>query len=265
MAKTRAEIEGRMPVERVNTTGNSMPNIPTFDLMRLNMLELSRQLEESLNKKTSRFIFLKKRQNEQLRVDIEKASILLELINSLRLTQQQLIEYQADTFLSQATLESVIEGRKQQAEMALKLVVKQHENEISKLSDEMAARQLQLEEKKISNLKSQAEVNLLNAKTEAEKAKAELISEVIKNLNLKDMPQVLQTFVIQSIINPGGVGTVGQLELEGELKEFVKKEADARARILLAQAKQTESQADIGRATADKTIVDISGARKQKA
>ena len=271
MAYTKADKEGLTPRYKQNSVSKAVStsdkqnsngsdstdsslNIPTFDLMRLNMLELSRQLEATLNKKPSFFIFLRERHNQKLRIEGEKISLILGLINGLRLTQQELTQYQADTFLSQTTLEYVINNRLDDAKREMEMKAKIHDDEKSKIDDAKAARQIQLEAAKIANLKAQAEVNLMHAQTQSEKAKADLIKFVVENIDLKNMPPILQTFVIQSIINPHGNGSVGDLELQTELREFVKREADAKARILNAQAKQGESQADIGRATANDTI-----------
>lgn len=264
MAYTRADKAGLVPKDRYGRESNNAPksndnydaslNIPTFDLMRLNMLELSRQLEATLNKKPSFFIFLRERHNEKLRIEREKITIILDLIRGLRLTQQELSEYQADIFLSPTTLEAIISNRLADAKRDMEMKATIHDDELSKIKDSNRARKIQLEAAEIANLRARAEINHMHAQTQAEQAKADLIKYVVENIDLKNMPQILQTFVIQSIINPGGSSSFGDLELQTELREFVKKEADAKARLLNAQASQSQSQADISRATANDTI-----------
>ncbi|MBF0569085.1 MAG: hypothetical protein HQK95_09525 [Nitrospirae bacterium] len=178
------------------------------------------------------------------------------------MTQQELIQYQADVFLSPTTLEHTINNRLADAAREIELKVRNHEDQIQAINDAARVRQVQIEAQEIMNLRARAEINLLNAQTQSEQAKADLIKFVVENIDLKNMPQILQTFVIQSIVNPHGSASVQDLDLQAELREFMKKEAEAKARILNAQAKQNESQADIGRATADDTIHKMRSRRR---
>ena len=91
---------------------NSPPPIPTFNLSELNLLELSRELRASLSSPSSTFIFFRKRENRKLELQREKVNHILGIIDDLRKTNQNLINYQAETFLSQEVLAAVIDNNR---------------------------------------------------------------------------------------------------------------------------------------------------------
>jgi len=249
----------------------NVPGIPTFDLDQLNLVELCGQLKDSLNEPKPFFIFSSKRRNKKLELERDRVRTIIETIESFRDVNVSLAKARAEILLSQAISESIIKDYFTERILRDEIQKETHAVTVDSLKDQRVAikdgaqaRKLQLEAVEISNLKARAEINAMEAKTKAEHAKADLIKYIVENIDLKDMPQILQTFVVQSIINPHGGGTIPDLELQNELKEFVKREAAAKARQVEAEAKAKESQADISRATADKTIIDFDDHKKRK-
>lgn len=287
MARTKADKEGWKPKDRdknndvpvlkakhpgkdesdVSYDIKAMPNIPTFNLSGLNLLELSRELQRSLNSSSSPFIFLRERQNKKLKLQKEKIQTILEIIGELRLTQHQLTQFQAETFLSKELLSAVVDEKREEiinlAGIKKKEFMIAHgvlDDKLSQLAHGKKSRELLLESAEIQNLKSRAELNLLTAQTEEAKAKAELIMFVVKELDLKNMPQTLQTYLISSIVNPQG-SQYQDFDMQEQLKKFVLKEADAKSRHSTAIASTTEQQARIAEKTADKTVFDLDSIR----
>lgn len=234
-----------------------------FNLDELNVVELCKKLRNELDDSSEPwFLFTSKRKNAKLELKRERIDILQRTVESMINTNTSLANVKANIMLSEAVKESIINNHYIEQTLSEELRQREHDDQIQAIDDTAHERALNLEAQEIVNLRARAEVNLLNAQTQSEQAKADLIKFVVENIDLKNMPQILQTFVIQSIINPGGSASVADLDLQAELREFMKKEAEAKARILNAQAKQNESQADIGRATADDTIHKMRSRRR---
>ena len=49
--------------------GENLPDLPTFDISNMNLVELGRQLQDNLNSHRPGWIWLKKRQNEKMFLD----------------------------------------------------------------------------------------------------------------------------------------------------------------------------------------------------
>lgn len=247
---------------------DKQPDIPTFNLSNLNLLELSNELKNSLNNTSSSFIWIRKRENEKLKLQKEKITLILDAIQKLTLTQKELINFQSETFLSNEMLDAVIASKKHTinnlAEVQRKeylIIHKNLDDELSKIDHSKKAREILIESAELENLKKKAEINLMTSKTDEAKAKAQLIMYVVKELDLKNMPQTLQTYLISSIVNPQG-GQYQDFDMQEQLKQFVVKEADAKSRQSLAVATQAEHQTRIAEKTADSTVLNLDTANR---
>jgi hypothetical protein len=221
---------------------DDMPNIPTFDLSQLNLLQLSDNLKDSLNKKSSMFIFLRNRENKKLQIQKDKIGDLINLIESLRLANQSLLNYQADLFLSKAVLENLIKGFHVKAQREAELLAKQHLNELTKVDDEIKGRSVQHESLEISNLKARAEISQINAKTSAELAKADLMKQAVANID--KFPPSLQTYIYRAVFNPQDKQE-DDILLQDEVREYVKTEREAKAEMERQKARKEKAQADL--------------------
>jgi hypothetical protein len=221
---------------------DDMPNVPTFDLTQLNLLQLSEQLKESLNKKSSWFIFLRNRENKKLQIQRDKIGNLVNLIESLRTSNQSLINYQAELFLSKAVLENLINGFHVKAQMEAELLAKKHLNELHALDHQIKLQNEELESKKIENLKQMAEVRHMEAKTSAELAKADLMKRAVANID--KFPPSLQTYIYRAVFNPGDKQE-DDILLQDEVRDYLKVEKEATAELKRQEARKMKSQADL--------------------
>lgn len=255
--KDNIMVDNKLPTTNV-------PGVPTFNLSELNLLELDRELRNSLKSNSSSFIFMRERENKKLELQKDKVNIILQTIRDLNLTQKELTNFQADTFLSNELLEQIIAEKREEIRNLAAIKKKKFLIEHKTLDDQLLqidhvkeARETVLQAAKLANLKTQQEINIMMANSEEAKAKAQLIMYVLKELDLKNMPQTLQTYLITSIVNPQG-SQYQDFDMQEQLKKFVIKEADAKARQSLANASIVETQADVSKATGELTRTDIS-------
>jgi len=242
---------------------DKQPDIPTFNLSGLNLLELSNELKNSLNNSSSSFIWIRKRENEKLKLQKEKIQIILDSIRNLTLTQKELINFQAETFLSNEMLSAIIANNrlaiKEQLELNKKQYLISHKNlddELLKIDHSKKAREILLEAGELDNLRKKAEIDLLNAKTAEAQTKADLFVYVLKNLDFKNMPNDLQSYIITSLANPQS-NQYQEFSMQERLKKYVEIEADAKARHSIAIAGQAEHQTRIAEKTADKSVYEL--------
>lgn len=200
---------------------------PIFDLTELNLLELSRQLKETLNAKPSGFIFFKQRHNRKLQLETEKLSHIINIIDKVRTINQSANQLKAELFLSQSVIENIINGFYLEAERQAELKASQHINELVRIEDEMEGRRTDLDKREIANLKDRAEVDLLHAKTQAEKMKALLMQKAVDNFD--NLPQSLQVYVIRAVFNPGDKQE-DDILLQEQVREYLKMEKEASAK-----------------------------------
>lgn len=236
MAYTKADKEGWIPkIREDNKTvyqGELLPDIPTFNLDRLNMLELTRQLEANLNSPTSNFIFFKRRNNTKLQLDRERIQLLTATIADLRLSQEQLVNLQAETFLNQKRLKSLLDGFEAQLEInALKL-----QDEKLRMEEQQELRQIEIDKKQLEN-------TVLAAQANTEMAKALIIEKFSQQIDFSNLSPALYDRVIQSLMGTTPVDT----DLQERMKGIT-------IRVEEAKAIKEESQADVSRATADKSV-----------
>lgn len=253
---TKVKHEGIVPLASKMSKHNIKAAIaPVFNLDELNVVELCNQLKNELNDRSEPwFLFTSARRNQKLSLKRERIEILQRTVESMISVNASLAKARADMLLSQAVTESIINNHFIEQALLDELRQREHVDKLQSVDDTARERLVRLESIEIANLQARAEINALEAKTKGEHAKADLIRNVVDSINLKDLPQILQTYVITSVINPSGNATVGDLELQSELREFVTKEAAAKARLLNAQADQSQSQAAISKATAVDTV-----------
>lgn len=255
---TKSEINSLVP-----TTDK---NIPTFDLTKLNLLQLCQELEKNLQKPSSSFIWLRNRQNEKLRLERNKIDLILNSIRDLTLTQKELMQFQSETFLSNETLSAIIANKREVIKEQLELTKKklliehaQYDDDLLKIDDDKKIRQQKVRAAELANLRTQGEINQLEASTTESKARADFIMFILNNIDvekLQKMPDTLWTYLISSIANPHGT-QYQDFDIQQQLKPFLLKDADAKSRQSLAIASQTEHQTRVVEKTADKSVFDL--------
>lgn len=252
-AKTRKAV--------VKEDENLLPD-KTFDLEQLNLLNLAKGLEDTLSAKRPKSVYFKWLGNKKHKLDAEQQDWVLRQIQNAVAISDNLSQLKAKIFLSPEVVSNLIRGYRGEAQRLFELQEKEHINNLSKIDDDMTSRQIIIEAGRLQNLKTQAEINMMNATTQEAKAKADLIMYVVKELDLKNMPQTLQTYLISSIVNPNG-SQFNDFDMQEQLKQFVVKEADAKARIAIAKATSDEAQAYADKKTSENTVFNLDSIRNK--
>ncbi len=261
-------------------SANNMPDLPTFDISNMNLVQLGRQLQDNLNSHRPGWIWLKKRQNEKIFLDEERLRALNAQIQDLRDMNSALLNLNAEVYLTQERMERIIQRYREhenfvdaEGHRLSEIAERKHINEMQKLDYEYFIRQKEIEALELENKRRIAEIEILNAQQDNLKAQREkedirmnLIKKVVDKIDINESLDYLRTFVINSIFNPHQVIT-NEMQLMDELREFskdsYKRKWDADARTVEAEAKSRESQADIERTTAYKTILDFNKLKRK--
>jgi len=182
------------------------------------MQGLISQLEQSMHKPQSRWIFFKKRENERLELDRQRVSMLLDTIRSLRLANEELVYLKAETFLSPQKVALIIENKMTLLREQFALEIDKVKRDRQELVNEDTIIKKRIETLDLENEKRRAEINETNARTqlilsqseteksraEKELAAAEMIRFIISHINPDDLLPHHKTYIIQAIANPHG-------------------------------------------------------------
>lgn len=223
--------------------------IPIFNLSEMTTVELSKSLKSLLNKSSlteHTFIFTGKRYNKKLELERDRISGILDAISLATSVNKSLIQFQADTFLSQAVLEDIINNYPIEAKRKIELLAKGHENEMQKLEDEIETRRLTLQAARSSNAKVQAEVDLLNERIA-------VIKLVRGSIQISDLKDDFKGQLILKSIDPDSPMFSGLDFIEGIKQAFVqtlKADADKATH----EADRVKTQADLDKFNKDETI-----------
>lgn len=202
-------------------------DIPTFNLSGHNLLEFNRELQRSLDNTSSSFLWIRTRENKKLELQRDKVRIILSTIQDLRLTQQELTNFQAETFLSNELLGQIIAGKREEirniAEIKKKEFLIKHkilDDELIKIDDGKKAREALLAAADLENRRKEAEIQSIKNQDELAKmialsniryqdAKTDAQREIVTVLKListdkefmKNMPPEQKTLTILTTIN----------------------------------------------------------------
>ncbi len=254
----------------------NMPDLPIFDISRVNLVELGQHLQENLNSDRPGWLWLRKRQNEKMFLDEERLRALFAQIQDLRDMNSALLDLNAEVYLTQERMDRIVQRYREhenfvdaEGHRLSEIAEANHLNEMQKLDDEIASRQHSIKALGLENKRKEAEIEILKAQEENLKAQREkedirmgLMRKVVEKIDINELPDYLRTFVINSIFNPSQTIT-SEMQLMDDLREHALKRAAAQTRKEEASATKEESQADIERTTADKTIYDFSKFRKE--
>jgi hypothetical protein len=230
--------------------------IQQTNLDRINMQKIAEGVINAIEECQSTSLPGKFFDKMHLKSNNERLELINNLIRKARDANNQITNFKAELFLSEQTLEKMLFYTPQIAEAEFKLKLAQLDTQIMSHKTAQFQAQLNYDNLAADILKKKAEVKMLEAEsafryaqTDAEKAKnqrlleeAKLISFVVNNLNIKDMPQSLQSYVISSIVNPRG-DQFQDFDMHEQLKEFVKQEASAKAKKADADAEYRTEEA----------------------
>jgi len=238
----------------VNINSQAIPSaLKQFDLNKLNLVSLSKELEASLNSSAPQSVLFGWAGLKRQKLKTEHQRNILDHIYNIRRVNEELCHLQAELFLSPQTIELLIEGKRLEAEHKIQLAVKEQEAKLHALSKEMEAREVNLDHMRevVRNLK---------ADTDAKTARIELMRKVVDSIDLNELPDYLRAFVIASVFNPNQPITQ-EMSLMDDLKDFMIQKASGEARKTQAQAGREEAQEKIERTTAQKTEDDYARLR----
>jgi len=225
--------------EEVAKLERELANAKTFDLEQLNLLNLAKGLEETLNEKRPKTVLFKWWGNKKHKLDAEQQDWVLSQIQSAIMISDSLNTLKAKIFLSPEIVQNMINGYRNEAERAAELALEAHITTVYKLQAEREA---------IDRVKrrEEAEIRLIEQK-------AILIDYIINSFKLDDLKPHHKTLLIQAMVNPQGHQYI-DLETLEEIKQYAKMEAEGRGRSAIAKAGQDEAQTKIADKTAEHTV-----------
>lgn len=169
-----------------------------FDLNKLNMSQLVANLQTSIDKKPSRFLMFRERENKKIQLEIEKVNYLTTQVSSLRTLGGEMMKLQADAILTAKSLTYLVNNQRAKFQMEFERNVEEH---FTALHTEKTKRRLmdsQLAEKESEENKKQAEIDFLNALTEEQKANAAFMQKVTDGLG--SMSDEAKAYMFHSFI-----------------------------------------------------------------
>lgn len=263
-------------IDDLEKAAENMPDLPTFDISNMNLVQLGRQLQENLNSHRPGWIFLKKMQNEKMLLDEERLRAIIAQIQDLRDMNSALLELNAEVYLTQERMARIVQRYREhenfvdaEGHRLSEIAEAKHVNEMLKMEDEILTRQQTIEGLGLENERKKAEIEILKAQQsnlkaqrEKEDIRMDLMRKVIEKIDINELPDYLRTFVINSIFNPSQQIT-SEMQLMDDLRKYALRKAEAETRKEEADARKQESQADIERTTADKTVLDFHKFRKE--
>jgi len=233
-----------------------LPNIPTFNLSELNVLQLSNNLKSLLNESpltNNLFAFTARSYNKKLELERDRVRIVNNILTEAISINKNILQYSVDAFLTQQKLEYYITKFQIDVEIearalarAEELMAKQHIDSLDVIDDGKKLRKEQLKKLELENA-------MLQSQTDEARTKVDFIKSILSQVNVKDMPPTLQAYITTSIINPNGT-QFNDFDMQQQIKEFViRKEA--------ADTIEKESKAKVAKKTAEKTVSDIDSIR----
>lgn len=200
----------------VATAKTNLPNIPKFNLSQLNMVQIAHDLSTMMNKPNPSGWLGKWWGNKKLDLDNDRISHMANYIERVRSLNQSMINAQAELFLSAQVLEDIINGYYIEAERKAEKQLKEHENLIHSLNDEM-------EKREITNDRARAEIEAIRATTRLTEIQGKVLEKLVNELDLANITPA-QAFVFVKSLNPNADANVDfasqQLMLEAQLDQM---------------------------------------------
>ena len=101
----------------------------------------------------------------------------------------------------------------------------------------------------MQNLRGLIEANISNAKSIQERERIQYVMDIIQQIDIYSLSQELKEYIVSTLFG-FSINDYNHYTMQQQLKEAVKKEADAKAR-------KAEAEARVSEKTAELTISDI--------
>jgi len=191
-----------------------------FDLDSLNLVQLVQNLKKSIDKKPSRFLFFRRRENTKIALETEKVQLLINNISSLRFLGREMMEMKADAILTTHLLNFLVANKRQEFEQAFELNIEKHYTAIELEKNTRIRDNQLLTDKYLEQEKQKAEIEFLNAKTEEQKQNAEFMKIAIDDF--KNLPSPYKVYMFSQYINRHKNSAIDNSPQDFDLDEFFK-------------------------------------------
>jgi hypothetical protein len=239
----------RIKISNQLSTNNNLPAIPTFDLTQMNLVQLAENLRTELNRPRPRTIWFKKRGVKKAELDAEHQRLILSQISNLRAINSELINLQADLFLSPDMLQAIITDRTADIKRKMELFALEHQNKTHSIKSEITARDYTLEAMTLSNeamrltnIEKTATVNRLIQDTRMIALHADIIEKIKVELDFNNLTAT-QAFILIKLLDTKSNPQMEAMSTDAIMSEMINK-MKAENAILSEKIRQEEATAD---------------------
>jgi hypothetical protein len=221
------------------------PTIPTLDIS-VNAKEFKKNVQRLMDDEpltNNFFVFSSRRQSEKIMLERDRLTSLLGVIDRVIETNRNIIRYNVDVFITQQMLERLalehsvnLEKYARSVLREEELLVRLHADNLDKVDDEYKLRQATLRKAELENDRLAIEI-------EERRTRNDFIRDALSKVQLEKMPPSLQAYITATMLNPNG-SQYNDFEMQEQLKEYIKQEAEAKAQGLKAEAKSKEYKAE---------------------
>lgn len=164
----------------------------TLDLASVNLQQCVVNLKKHLDKKPSMFLFLRRRNNEKIKLETENVNLLIEHIQSLVQLGRNVSNLRAEAILSGEVLRNLIDGKRIEFEHALNVQLENNLREINAIHVDVKLNNLEVMNKEIEIELKRAEIRSMDASTTKDMAEAQALLAFIKHV--ETLPDELRTY-----------------------------------------------------------------------
>jgi hypothetical protein len=130
-----------------------------FDLDKLNLSVLIKELSKASNKKFKTFHFLQKRENKRVSLKIEHIQLLKQALSEIRSYGKEILELSADNFLTTEMINQIVMGRRVDFEYQLKDKIEKYQTNIHLEKNKREESDIRIASMKMDLLLKTAEAN----------------------------------------------------------------------------------------------------------
>ena len=193
MAYTKATKDGLLPAIGGAITVKT-PAVGTFDLSKINVVELASSLSQHLSRPQSAGWLRRWWQDRKLPKDNARVMMLQQYVDHLIMTHDRITDMQYKLFIQPEVLNHFIVGNRIRMEQEIEKLVKQHEDDMRRIDDEN-------EKRKAEVRKFMAEAAQLEANARLTELQGVLLHRIINELDSGNITTD-QAFFLVKALNP---------------------------------------------------------------